>query len=167
MNWSWSKPLSDGMTSNPVLYMQNVDLDDDVLWPSNEGLARIFPTEKHLLKTWNRTEGVKALDPHWIGVRQQTPLHYDPAYPRFTHHLLLRVDGFVLRGISKVETPKLGRGAYLVLDTHSPHQLFAKSKSDIWYVAASIDDHIAHPPEEMIPWLVNYSKETALTAGIE
>ena len=167
MNWPWAKPLTPNMIPNPVLYMQNVPMGDDVCWPSDESLAEIFPTPSHSLKTWNRTEGVKELDPHWIGVRKQTPLHYDPAYPRYTHHLLVRVDGFVLRGINQVETPRLGRGAYLVLDTHSPHQLFAKNKTDMWYVAASSDDHVIHPPEEMIPWLVGYATENTISAGIE
>ena len=167
MNWSWSKPLADHMKSNPVLYSETLELSEDTVMPDLDTLGEIFPGTAHSLKTWGRTEGVLHLDPHWIGVRNQTPLHVDPRYPRYTHHLLLRVDDFVLRGMDEIESEPLVRGTYIVVDTHSPHQLKANSRDALWYVGVSIDADDPLPAAEVVPSLLAYATSVKLDHGLE
>ena len=117
-----------------------------------------FDPLKHSLKTWNRKEGLKVNDPHFIGVRKQTPLHTDKAYPRYSHQILLRCDNFLVRGLDLVETP-LCRGTYFVLDGHSPHQLHSTvPKNNGMYVAISIDNHYVMHPDIVINHLIYFAK---------
>ena len=163
--WPWSKPLEVGMRPNPVMELKHVPLVD-IHTPTDTELKTLFSTSKSALKTWNRSPGVKCNDAHWIGVHRGTNLHYDPGYPRYTHHLLVRVDnGYYLRGLNLVETPKLRRGMCMLIDTHSPHQLKSAIRSDLWYVAASIDDDVPHSAAEMVPWLVRYCRENSILNG--
>ena len=151
-----------GQLTNPVIEHALVPLPADVLTPSVEDLRQVFPGAKQSLKTWGRTPGVlNGVEPHWIGVHKQTPLHVDPMYPRYTHHLLLRVDDFALRGVDKVGCPLI-RGSYVVVDTHSPHQLFARTKSAVWYLAVSMDSPVKLPRTEVLPALIRYAKTAPL-----
>lgn len=152
----WDMVLGKDQLPNPVVRSKVIDLPDTIgRYP--EMLETMFPSNNHSLKTWGRTPGVTEMDPHWIGVRKPTPLHTDKAYPRWTHQIMVNVDaGFVLRGLNKVELP-LQRGTYFVLDTHSPHQLWAESKVPQWYLALSVDtkqDEV--PDKEIITLLLDY-----------
>ena len=132
--------LQAGQRSNPVVYAETVALDG-VGIPTDEDLLKMFRGPGYGLQTWARSvdaagKTIIVDDPHWIAVRRQTPLHTDPKYPRYSHHLKVRVDaGIAVRGLDRVETP-LYRGLYYVLDTHSPHQVTLTAG---WNVAASID----------------------------
>ena len=117
-------------------------------------VREVLTSKGHQLKTWGGSQTTR--DPHWIGVTKQTPLHTDPRYPRFSWQLILKVDNFVLRGVDLVETP-LKDNTLVLLDTHSPHQLFAKDKSATYYVAVSIDSIVVLPVEEVISNLVHYA----------
>ena len=165
MDWKWEKELRPGMTTHPILHSEVVKLPETLFTPDDDSLAQIFPGNAQSLKTWGRTKGVKRMDAHWIGVRKQTPLHFDPAYPRYTHQLLLRVDGFTLRGVDKQEL-ELERGTYLLLDAHSPHQLYSIAEEALWYVAVSIDADDPQEAETMIPWLLDYADQTDLFVGL-
>lgn len=90
------------------------------------------------LQTWQRCATYPD-GPHWIGVRSGTPLHTDPRYPRYTHQLVVRNDGWVLNGMG-TKRHLVGTGTLLCLDTHSPHQL-TKSQDNrgLFYLAASMD----------------------------
>lgn len=134
-----------------------VGLPDDLFRPTEDELRTVFPTRAQSLKTWGRTPGVKVNDPHWIGVHRQTPLHTDPAYPRYTHHLMLYVDDFSLRGMDKVEC-ELWRGLYYLLDTHSPHQVYARKPEATWYVAVSIDSKEPLESHRTIERLIAYAQ---------
>jgi hypothetical protein len=164
MDHKWDAPLKQGQRDNPILETAIIDVPDTVLYPSDRALAAMFPKPTHSLKTWGRTPNKFTFDPHWIGIRKQTPLHTDPRYPRYTHQLMLRVDDFVLRGLNKKELP-LCRGEYHLMDTHSPHQVFAKSKSAIWYVAVSLDSHLPLKQEVVLPVLIKYASTAAFVIG--
>lgn len=155
MIWKKDAPLRADMVSNPVLssafYAGPLRSE-----PTDAELATVFPGAAHSLKTWGRTPGVLVEDAHWIGVRKATPMHTDPRYPRFTHHLIIKASpGAALRGLDGVET-KVERGSYLVVDTHSPHQLLQNEKG-LWYVGVSVDSHQPLPQELMLLTLVSYA----------
>ena len=156
MNVSWDTPLKPWQKANPIVEARVLEIDNRWQVPSTRDLLRVFPAG-HSLKTWGKGLGTDHhLSAHWIGVKKQTPIHTDPKYPRYTHHLILRADNFVLRGIDKVECPVV-RGSYIVADTHSPHQLFAKSKDALWYVGVSVDADEPMPADMVLPRLFDYA----------
>jgi hypothetical protein len=137
MNVKWDIELKNWQNLNPILEVHKLDIKINFIW--DEIKAREVLTSKgHQLKTWGGAE--KTSEPHWIGVTKQTPLHIDPRYPRYTWHLILKVDNFSIRGIDKIETI-LNDNIFILLDTHSPHQLFALDKKATYYFAASIDSN--------------------------
>tara|TARA_B100000519_G_scaffold200112_1_gene212614 strand:- start:4365 stop:4895 length:531 start_codon:yes stop_codon:yes gene_type:complete len=151
MNVGWSYELSDDQRPNPVVHVQQVALPEGIFFPTEQSLLKVFKTngfkpKAGRLKAWGRSRGDDGKikykdDPHWIAVRNGTPLHLDPPYPRYSHHLKVRVDNaFFVRGIDQVELP-LRRGTFYVLDTHSPHQVINKGMVDGWNVAVSIDSN--------------------------
>lgn len=158
-DFSFNKPLKEDMAPNPIVEVSQIKLRDDFIFPDDDYLKLFFPEDKHSLKTWGRGSALE-LDPHWIGVKYQTPLHTDRGYPRYTHHLIVRADDFVLRGYDKTEQA-VSRGTYIVVDTHSPHQLFAKTKGAAWYVGLSVDSHKVEMKTDVIMLILHYAK-TAL-----
>ena len=157
MDWKFDKPMRTGMIANPFVYTEVVDLSaTNALNPTDEQLDYVFPTPRHSLKTWGRTKGKLVLDPHWIGVRKQTPLHFDPKYPKYTHHLLLKTDNFVLRGYNKEEV-ELTRGLFFIMDGHSPHQLLSRAKDANWYIAVSMDGDEVLDRDFVLGKLIEYA----------
>ena len=147
--------LKKGERDFPVVYaVPKIDLPKWLTFPATEELESIFKTKNYKLQTWGRSKDKKGKtilenDAHWIAVKGTTPMHNDPKYPRFSHHLKLRVDGDVyVRGIGKQKL-QLQRGTYYVLDTHSPHQVVAAS-SDLWNVAISVDSNFVLNPKETV-----------------
>ena len=164
----WETPLKEDQRSNPVVYSAKIDLSSMVKIPSNSELEIIFKTKGYKLQTWGRSKGkdgkeTRTNDPHWIGVRNGTPLHTDFAYPRYSHHLKVRVDdGIVVRGVDKTEL-LLERGVFYILDTHSPHQVLHKKDSAVWNVAVSIDSHVLLDPMECIKKSIQFAVTTKIT----
>ena len=156
MNVKWDAQLKPGQLENPVIYTETLELSSLVKKPTDEELGLVFPKPNHSLKTWGRS-GRLDDDPHWIAVQKQTPLHSDPRFPKYTHHILIRVDDFVLRGIKKVPEVSLTRGTYLVLDGHSPHQLFSKSKEAKYYIACSMDSNKIFDKSYAMERLIEYA----------
>ena len=75
------------------------------------------PTRSRKLRSWGHDpDGV-----HWLATVNGTILHTDPAYRRYTFHLVVRNDGWRIRGISDEHHPPMTPGALYCLDTHSPH----------------------------------------------
>lgn len=73
------------------------------------------------IKSWGHVGEDQA---HWLVTRGGTPMHTDPAYLRYTHHLILRNDGWRLRGFKDDEhADPLTVGVMYCLDAHSPHQV--------------------------------------------
>ena len=171
MNHPWDKPLTGDQTDYPIVHAQTVELPEDAKFPTHALLSEVFPGAAHSLKTWGRQGGASVHkpgsrtgldnDPHWIGVRKQTPLHTDPTYPRYSHHLVLRSDEFSLRGMSLEQLP-VRRGLYYVLDGHSPHQLMAETPESLWYIAVSMDSPTVLDPTVTLPVLTEYARTADL-----
>lgn len=172
MDWKSGRQLEDGMRPNPVVYAEHVDLDAlGIPIPDEADLLKVFKTAGYSLQTWNRSKDqngktILVNDPHWIGVRRGTPLHVDPKYPRYTHHLKVRVDpGIFARGYDGEEI-ELRRGLFYILDTHSPHQVFSKAEG-AWNVSASIDHKIQLNPASTLARLIEYARTTHILAGVD
>ena len=167
MDVGWNYEIKDDQRTNPVVFAQQVNLPDDIIFPTEDMLKKVFKTEKFKeragrLKTWGRLKGSDGKiaykdSPHWIAVRNGTPLHLDPPYPRYSHHLKIRVDdGMFVRGLDKIEM-QLHTGTFYILDTHSPHQVFSKNQFDSWNVAISIDSDNEWAPDKAIQACLNYA----------
>jgi hypothetical protein len=154
-NYPRNRPLGPDQLPNPILERVQVGFPHGFPFPAADDLHKVFPGNAHSLKTWGRTDGHWGVAPHWIGLSHGTDLHTDKAYPRYTHHLLVIVDPFVLRGLDNEECP-LQRGTYVVVDTHSPHQLWAKERGARWYLAVSMDADHPLPRSETLPRLLEY-----------
>lgn len=135
MDVKWDYQLKGDQRTNPILHVEKDVLDYTYQFDEN-AFNQVLAGKGHQLKTWGNAESTS--EPHWIGVKKQTPLHTDPRYPRYTWHLILRVDNFAIRGLDKVET-KLENNMLICLDTHSPHQLLSLSNESMYYFACSID----------------------------
>tara|TARA_B100000519_G_scaffold142930_1_gene123947 strand:+ start:888 stop:1391 length:504 start_codon:yes stop_codon:yes gene_type:complete len=164
MDVKWDYELKGGQRKNPVVYTEFVNLDEEkVFYPKENDIKKVFKTDGFKLQTWGRTPNKLENDPHYIGVRKTTPLHIDPRYPRYSHHLKLRVDlGIGCRGLDKTEL-MFKRGTFYILDTHSPHQVFIhpqyKKFNPQWNIAVSIDSHKMLYPEAAIQDCINYALE--------
>ena len=151
MDIKWDAPLKEGQVSNPILEYYNKGLDKEFLsrFSEDDFNSVLNAKAKHQLKTWGGSDSTA--EPHWIGCKKGTPLHTDPRYPRYSWQLILKVDNFCIRGKDKEET-KLEAGMLFLLDTHSPHQLWALSKDATYYFACSMDS------KEYIPMEIAYLK---------
>ena len=174
MDVGWNHKLIDDQKANPVVFATEVKLPNGVIFPTEQHMQKIFKTESFKakagrLKTWGRSKGSdgKVLyedDPHWIAVRNGTPLHMDPPYPRYSHHLKIRVDeGIFVRGLDKVEL-KLTTGTFYILDTHSPHQVFNKSPIDGWNIAVSIDSYKKWEPQKAINTCIDFALSNSFSS---
>lgn len=134
MNVKWDIELKPWQYANPVIEVIPVT---GVTFQFDEyKLLSVLTAKGHQLKTWGGAQSTS--EPHFIGVKKQTPIHTDPRYPRWSWQLILKVDAFSLRGINKQET-ELKDNLLILLDTHSPHQLFALTPKAKYYLAVSID----------------------------
>ncbi|MSP53962.1 MAG: hypothetical protein EXR81_06980 [Gammaproteobacteria bacterium] len=158
MDVSWNYVLKEGDRTNPVIYCE-YDIAVEGFKFNEDQFNEVMDKKGHQLKTWGKAESTS--EPHWIGVRKQTPLHTDRGYPRYTWHLIVKSDNFSLRGLDKEEV--LIRDNTLVqLDTHSPHQLLSKDKFATYYLACSVDSKILLPKEEVLPKILNYIKKQSI-----
>ena len=164
MDLKWDYELKEHQNPNPVVFTKKIDLDAEGVFCTNEqSILKVFKTDGFKLQTWGRTPNKLEDDPHYIGVRRTTPLHIDPKYPRYSHHLKIRVDmGIGCRGLNK-ESLMFERGTFYILDTHSPHQVFIhdayKKLKPEWNIAVSIDSSTPIDPEEAISRCIEYAKE--------
>ena len=55
-------------------------------------------------------------------------MHRDPGYLRYTHHIIVRNDGFRIRGLSDTLHPTMEPGAMYCLDAVSPHQVVTDNR---------------------------------------
>lgn len=110
------------LTNHPVLWVtppRDLGRIPDV---SDAALQRVFGDDKATSRIksgdWNE-DGV-----HWLITRSGLTMHNDGGYTRFTHHLVLRNDGFMLQGTDRASMhPPIGVGSLVCLDTHSEHTL--------------------------------------------
>ncbi|HKE70555.1 MAG TPA: hypothetical protein VKB55_14945 [Nocardioidaceae bacterium] len=119
------EPLREGERGNPIVWWQPrllpviPDVSDAAMEPAFGG------GRNRKLKSWGHVgeHGV-----HWLVTRSGTPFHADPAYPRYTHHLIVRNDGFRLRGVEDPDLPPFTPGMLYCLDAHSPHQVIVDDR---------------------------------------
>jgi hypothetical protein len=176
MDIDWNYQLQDHQRDNPVVYSTKVKMNDQIAIPTNEQLCQVFGVESFRpggkrLKTWGRKvddNGKTILEnnPHLIAVKHGTPLHFDPKYPRYSHHLKIRVDpGVFVRGMNKKELA-LTRGVFYILDARSPHQVIHKHPdNDQWNVSLSIDSSEILHPAKTIMRLLMYGKAVDFVTG--
>lgn len=171
MDVEWDYELVGDQRSYPVVHSEYVDLPDSIQFPSDEEIAKVFPNKGYILQTWGRRRDLKTgriqreHDPHWIGIRNGTTLHTDPAYPRYSHHLKLRVDGDVIvRGLDKREL-QLKRGLFYILDAQSPHQVVSKTEKDTWNIAVSIDSSYPLDPVQALRACKLYARSVPFLVG--
>tara|TARA_R100001460_G_scaffold2629_2_gene8400 strand:- start:2696 stop:3226 length:531 start_codon:yes stop_codon:yes gene_type:complete len=164
------------MSINPIVKYKYLNLPQNMINPSEEELNKVMKGRK--IKTWGRlNKQHQGLDPHWICInfkkRKKAPLHTDPLYPRYSHHLKIRVDdGIECGGLpedypqfpkgEKRKTIKMKRGLWYVLDTHSPHQVYSTKDGSIWNLAISIDSHIVLDITKCLDMCLIYSKRGLL-----
>ena len=163
MNVNWDITLRFDQRANPVILVQK-DVEGYDFTFDESKILKALTGKGHQLKTWGNADTTS--EPHWIAVKKATPLHTDPRYPRYTWHLILYVDNFGLRGIDKVET-KLEAGDLILLDTHSPHQLFAYDKSATYYVACSIDSKYIMGKSEALRKILQYVNNNEIDQNTE
>ena len=129
---------------------------------SDEALARFLPPGRGIkLRSFGHDEdGV-----HWLLTRAGTPLHYDPAYARYSHQLVLRNDGNRLRGLPRYDDradwhPPLWPGTMYALDTHSPHHGVPDPRMDpppvVLKLCIAVDRDEPLSPAEAWPLLSRY-----------
>lgn len=153
--------LKQNENANPILYNSIEDLELPII--DLQILKTIFPHNKHQLKTWGN---ISTSECHFIAVQKQTPLHTDKGFPKYTHHLILYVDNFILRGLDKQELP-IQRGTYFVLDGHSPHQLLAKQKDARYYLAVSYDSQKFEHKDFVISKMIEYLKTANILENLD
>ena len=158
MDVGWDYQLKGDQRDHPVVFQKDVELPDGFILPTDEMLLKIFIGKGRAVKTWGRTPGVKAFDPHWIGIRGATTLHTDPAFPRYSHHLKIRVDeGISVRGLRK-EQFTLRRGLFYILDAHSPHQILSEKDRLAFNIAISMDSSAPLEVAGTIRALIKYGQ---------
>lgn len=166
MDWKDTDVLKDWMRDDPVLWMEDRPLPQvpDV---SDAVFQAIWGRGKAMrLKTW-------AHDPigvHYLASRSGTPMHRDPKYKRYTHHLTLRNDGFYLHGVGTdfEHYPLLKAGTMLCLDTHSPHKVSYDPRLEDTMVntlgvkiVLALDSDEPLTPDEVYPMLITRLGDTS------
>ena len=163
MDVKWDYKLKEGQNANPVLHVEKNVLDYKYAF-DEDAFNEVLSGKGHQLKTWGNAESTS--EPHWIGVKKQTPLHTDPRYPRYTWHLILKVDNFALRGLNKEEV-LLEDNMLILLDTHSPHQLLSKSNDSMYYFACSIDSKTLIGKSKAKEKILNYIENNDILGNVE
>ena len=59
--------------------------------------------------------------PHFLCMRGGVPMHLDPGFTRYSHHLILWNEGYRTTGPRDEPYPPLVAGTLYALDTHAPH----------------------------------------------
>lgn len=169
MQFKKTDSFTDIMSINPIVDFKFLELPNSLFYPSNKQIEIVMKNRN--IKTWGRTKGKVALDPHWICLgfnkRKEAPLHTDPAYPRYSHHFKIRCDeGIVCGGLpedypqfpkgEKRKILKMKRGLWYILDTHSPHQVYTTRDDAIWNLAISIDSHTPLKMQTCLDMCFNY-----------
>jgi hypothetical protein len=165
--------LTDGQLAVPILWLVTaplprvVDVSDDVLDRAFGGGGR-----GQKLRSWGHSGDHGA---HWLATRSGTALHTDTAYSRYTHHLILRNDGWRIRGMSDDLHPPMVPGAMYCLDTHSPHRVVPDQRVGVaseggrplYKVQVAVDTDDPLDPPTAWQWLTRklVADEPGRTAG--
>jgi len=91
--------------------------------------------------------------PHFISTRDGYSMHVDVGFVRFTHQVVLRNDGFLVRGLADEDWfPAQRRGTMYCLDTHSPHCIVRDRRWDDgrFKLQAAVDADEPMSPDEVV-----------------
>lgn len=151
--------LKDWQKDDPLIWSRQIRLE--IKSDYSEMLLSVFGSGKsRRLITWERNES-DFNGPHWIGVRNGTPLHTDPRYQRYTHQLVVRNDGFDLGGFGDARH-SIATGTLFCMDTHSPHAIVKNDRNTgLYYLAASMDSK-----EVLSAGIVQYELERFIYARL-
>lgn len=153
-------PLTAKMRENPIVYKEYLDEATTNSLPvlTDELLYKIFPRNNSFsINTWDRLTKVRENDVHMTGLKGSIGFHTDPAFPRFTHQLKLRVDQEIYTvGWGGVRL-NLVRGLFYILDTHSPHKIDAPDNQS-FNISVSIDSKTPYPSEQILPTMIAYAR---------
>lgn len=127
--WPADRALTAGLHARPVLWAIHGWVDPARLPRlSSRDFDIIFDTPpgstSNRLRTFGHVDGPKGviLVPHYIATRGGTPLHHDPAYPRYSVQLAIYNAGCALQGYDDHPIP-IPPGTLYCLDTWSPHRV--------------------------------------------
>lgn len=167
-------PLAEDQMAFPIVWFWKLNgaLIDRIPLVADAGLElALGPGRARAIKSWGHdADGV-----HWLVTRSGTGYHTDPAYARYTHHLIIRNDCWRIRGFNDDLHPSMLPGAVYCLDTHSPHQVVVDERIEAnraavtgYKVQVAVDRHHALEPEEvealLVPWIGLHPEDTAATA---
>jgi hypothetical protein len=156
-DWKNTDVLQAHQTEKPILWWEMRDLPDLLPDTSDEALASVFPPGGGAkLRTWHHAGDDKKGGVHFLSTRAGTPMHSDPAFWRYTHHLVLRNDGLRVHGLEQDDgVPRMEPGLMLCLDTWSPHQVSVdprmttvKRGTGLYKVAVAVDREQPLGPNE-------------------
>lgn len=165
------------MSTHPILWFVRLptaltehlpNVEDADLRPGfGDGYAR-------RLKSWGHDDsGVTSV--HWLATRSGTLMHTDIAYLRYTHHLVLRNDGFKIVGDgTTADHPPMLPGSLYCLDTHTKHQVIRDDRITTGrprykvQIAVDRDDHLNLEQAWMLlsPWRTRNPAPSLLNAGL-
>lgn len=134
--WDQGRPLRPDQYRQPVRWMRPLIDPHRVPRLGMLDFDRIFDTTPgavaNRLRTFGHVGGEKGEPgvPHWIATRGGTPMHHDPAYPRWSIQVAIFNVGLALMGLDGYPVVPPPGWAYL-LDTHSPHQVKAVGSSTL------------------------------------
>lgn len=132
---TWSRlvnPVDRGLRVWPILWCRRVDWElPRVSSVDFDAIFRTLPgSTSTRLSTFGHIDGRKgeAGVPHYLATRGVTPLHHDPAYPRYSVQLSIYNHGLALAGWVEGTMQVIPPGWLYCLDTHSPHQVVRSGK---------------------------------------
>jgi len=158
----------------PLVWLESGMLGPPQIECSDELLELAFGAgASRKLKSWGHTGPVGV---HWLATRSGTPYHTDPAYARYTHHLIVRNDGFRLRGQEdRPDAPILRPGVYYCLDAHSPHQVVEDKRlsslrlgggKPVYKLQVAFDTDEPYEPGDALPILLDKLNGGEIRDGI-
>lgn len=147
-NWTKKDQLKPGMTTQPLLWVNRwEDLTQAQLPAVTEAdCQEIFGDTgtTRRLRTFGHEHGNprNGRDPHFITIRNGYPMHWDPGFVRFTHHVVLLNQGYAVTGIAGIEAELMTSGAMYCIDSHSPHAVIRDPRLEdegIYKLQAAVD----------------------------
>lgn len=113
-------PLRADQRAMPLVWILRTDFVAQPVADAVLDVAAGSKGYKRVLRSWGHDERTV----HWLMTRCGTNLHTDTAYLRYSHHLIIRNDGWRIIGADMEQWPRLlTPGTIYCLDTHSPHQV--------------------------------------------